>query len=108
MYGFYRPTDVFGGELIRCLQEQDGRYVEVNKQPTVHLPAKLEPFLVTPSASKCCLVAGAVQRLVVSVAFWRPRQRTTAKNPVPAGDAERHRRFRARPAVSRDQGQAMV
>ena len=58
VYGFYRPTDVFGGELIRCLQEQDGRYVEVDKQPTVHLPAKLEPFLVTPSASKCCLVAG--------------------------------------------------
>ena len=71
VYGFYRPTDVFGGELIRCLQEQDGRYVEVDKRPTVHLPAKLEPFLVTPSASKCCLVAGAVQRLVVSVAFWR-------------------------------------
>ena len=52
VYGFYRPTDVFGGELIRCLQEQDGRYVEVDKQPTVHLPAKLEPFLVTPKRFK--------------------------------------------------------
>lgn len=52
VYGFYRPTDVFGGELVRCLQEQDGRYVEVDKQPTVHLPAKLEPFLVTPKRFK--------------------------------------------------------
>ena len=38
VYGFYRPTDVFGGELIRCLQEQDGRYVE-GRQAADRTPA---------------------------------------------------------------------
>ena len=46
VYGIYRATGEYGGELIKCLQEQNGVYVEVDKYPVVKVPEKLEPLLV--------------------------------------------------------------
>ena len=45
VFGIYRPTDKFGGELLYCLQEQDGEYVEVDLPPSVSLAEKMAPFL---------------------------------------------------------------
>jgi phage terminase large subunit len=45
VYGFYRPNGEYGGELVKCLQETNGEYVEVDLPPTVTLAEKLEPFL---------------------------------------------------------------
>lgn len=52
VYGFYRPTGEYGGELVKCLQEQGGQYVEVDRPPTVSLAEKLEPFLTIPKRFK--------------------------------------------------------
>ena len=52
VYGIYEPTGEFGGRLVRCLQEQEGKYVEVDTTPTVTLPIKLEPFLTIPKRFK--------------------------------------------------------
>ncbi len=52
VYGIYEPTGAFGGRLVRCPQEHDGRYVEVDTTPTVTLPIKLEPFLIIPKRFK--------------------------------------------------------
>ena len=52
VYGLYQPTDVFGGELVKCLQEVDGQYIEVDAEPVVKLPIKMEPFLTTKKRFK--------------------------------------------------------
>ncbi len=52
VYGIYRPTDTFGGELIKCLQEVNGVYVEVDKDPVVKVPEKLERILTTKKRFK--------------------------------------------------------
>lgn len=45
VYGIYRPNGTYGGELVRCLQEVNGEYVEVDLEPTVTLAEKVEPIL---------------------------------------------------------------
>lgn len=45
VYGIYRPNGSFGGKLVKCLQEIDGVYHNVDLEPTVSLPEKLEPLL---------------------------------------------------------------
>ena len=52
VYGIYRPTGEYGGELLRCIQERGGEYVEVDATPTVSIPEKLEPALITPKRFK--------------------------------------------------------
>jgi len=52
VYGFYRPNGTYGGELVSCLQEVDGRYVEVDAEPTVALAEKMKPLLVTKKRFK--------------------------------------------------------
>lgn len=47
VYGFYEPTGEYGGRLVRCIQDQDGEWVEVDAEPDVSLPAKLEPAVRT-------------------------------------------------------------
>jgi phage terminase large subunit len=46
VYGIYEPSPN-GPKLLRCMQEQKGKYVEVDKQPTVTVPAKLERFVTS-------------------------------------------------------------
>jgi phage terminase large subunit len=51
IYGIYEPSDN-GPELLRCIQEVNGEYVEVDKPPTVTVPAKLERFVTTKKRFK--------------------------------------------------------
>jgi phage terminase large subunit len=51
VYGIYRPSEK-GPELIRCVQEQDGQYIEVNSHPTVTVPEKLEKVITTSKRFK--------------------------------------------------------
>ena len=30
VYGIYKPNGQYGGELVKCLQEVDGEYIEVD------------------------------------------------------------------------------
>lgn len=58
VYGFYEPNGTYGGQLVGCVQEQDGVYVDVDcDDPDVQLPAKMEPLVVTPKRFKV-LVGG--------------------------------------------------
>ena len=45
IYGMYEPTKE-GPRLVRCWQEQNGEYVEVDGPPVVRLPVKLEPAVI--------------------------------------------------------------
>jgi phage terminase large subunit len=57
IYGFYRPTGTYGGELIECLQETErGVFSAVDAEPDIHLAEKLKPLVVTPKRFK--LVVG--------------------------------------------------
>jgi phage terminase large subunit len=38
--------------LLRCWQEHNGAYVEVDKEPTLSVPAKLEPAIIIPKPIK--------------------------------------------------------
>lgn len=51
VYGIYQPSPN-GPELVRCIQEQDGEYVEVDKMPSVTVPLKLEKFITTKKRFK--------------------------------------------------------
>ena len=44
VYGIYRPSE-HGPELVKCLQEKDGKWIEVDKDPVVKVPEKMEPVL---------------------------------------------------------------
>jgi len=56
VYGIYRPVDgVVGGELVRCIQEKDGKYIEVDKEPHVSIAEKLEPFITKHKRFKIAL-----------------------------------------------------
>jgi len=53
VYGFFEPTDVYGGRLVRSWQDRgDGVYEQVDATPDVTLPLKLEPLLLTPKRFK--------------------------------------------------------
>ena len=54
VYGIYEPSEQ-GPKLIRCIQEKNGKYVEVNHPPTVTAPAKLEKFITTKKRFKVAL-----------------------------------------------------
>lgn len=41
VYGIYSSK----GDLLRCIQENNGEYIEVNKKPTITVMEKLEPFI---------------------------------------------------------------
>lgn len=45
VYGFYSPSKG-GPKLVRCWQEQNGEYVQVNSPPFISLPLKLEPAVL--------------------------------------------------------------
>jgi phage terminase large subunit len=58
VYGLYEPNGTYGGQLVACLQEQGGVYVEVaSTDPDVRLPAAMEPLLTTSKRFKV-LVGG--------------------------------------------------
>ena len=73
VYGFYRPTGEYGGELVKCLQEQNGEYVEVDLPPTVTLAAKLEPILTKRKRFKV-LYGGRGSTKSIGVASIRAAQ----------------------------------
>jgi phage terminase large subunit len=52
VYGIYRPNGGMGGELVKCVQEQEGEWVEVDKPVTVKVPEKLERLLTTKKRFK--------------------------------------------------------
>ena len=56
VYGIYRPVEgVFGGELIKCIQEVGGNYIEVDKEPHVTIAEKLESFITKKKRFKIAL-----------------------------------------------------
>ena len=48
VYGMVCPSK----GLVRCWQEQNGIYVEVDKPPVVQVPIKLEPAIIKPKPIK--------------------------------------------------------
>ncbi len=48
VYGIYSSS----GELLRCLQERNGEYIEVDKKPVVKVPEKLERFVTVKKRFK--------------------------------------------------------
>jgi len=48
VYGVVSPKK----GLIRCWQEQEGDYTEVETEPTILIPEKLEPIVITPKPIK--------------------------------------------------------
>lgn len=55
VYGVYRPNGEYGGELVRCIQEVEGMYTEVDDDPTIKIPEKLESFVTKKKRFKIAL-----------------------------------------------------
>jgi phage terminase large subunit len=67
VFGLYRPTGVYGGELVEALtQSDDGSWVCTQAEPDVRLPVAVKPLLTHPKRFKV-LVGGRSSAKSVSI-----------------------------------------
>jgi phage terminase large subunit len=54
VYGIYEPSSS-GPKLVRCIQQNNGIWIEVDKDPVIKIPLKIEPFITKKKRFKVAI-----------------------------------------------------